>query len=77
MDKKEFEIAIGDKTIGGIEFVPFEETKPSEDELSKVIADLRINYEVAKGLKFVNDPVAYALYQTWKQYEGKRHGVKR
>ena len=47
------------------------------DDLKKPIMDLQANYEEAKRLKFVNDPVAYALYQTWKQYDGKRHGVKR
>ena len=46
-------------------------------DFDKVIEDLKKNYEIAKRLSFVNDPVAYALYQTWKEYDGKRHGIKR
>lgn len=46
-------------------------------DFDKVIEDLKKNYETAKRLSFVNDPVAYALYQTWKEYDGKRHGIER
>ena len=43
----------------------------------KVIEDLKKNYETAKRLSFVNDPMNYALDQTWKEYEGKRYGIER
>lgn len=47
------------------------------NDFDKVIEDLKKNYEEAKRCSFVNDPVAYALYQTWKEYDGKRHGIER
>ena len=47
------------------------------NDFDKVIEDLKKNYEEAKRCPFVNDPVAYALYQTWKEYDGKRHGIER
>ena len=47
------------------------------NDFDKVIEDLKKNYETAKRLSFVNDTVAYALYQTWKEYDGKRHGIER
>lgn len=31
---------------------------------------LKAEYEKAKLLKFVNNPTAYALYQTWKRVDG-------
>lgn len=34
--------------------------------LEQAIELLRKEYERAKGLEFVHDPLAYALYQVWK-----------
>lgn len=39
--------------------------------IEKVIKELRKKYEEAKKLSFVNDPVTYALYHTWKKYDTK------
>ena len=47
------------------------------NDFDKVIEDLKKNYETSKRLSFVNDPVAHALYQTWKEYDGKRSGNTR
>ena len=38
-------------------------------EIEKVKEDLDKAYHEAKKLRFVNDPVAYALYQVWKKYD--------
>lgn len=32
---------------------------------------VREKYAEAKDLAFVNNPIAYALYQTWKEYESE------
>jgi len=34
--------------------------------VEKAIELLRQEYEKAKGLRFVRNPLAYALYQVWK-----------
>lgn len=39
------------------------------DNLEKAIDNLRKNYEKAVQMDFVINPVAYALYQTWKKYD--------
>lgn len=39
--------------------------------LKKAIKLLEVHYEVAKKLEWVHNPVAYALYQTWKMVDGK------
>ncbi len=30
---------------------------------------IREKYEEAKNLEFVSNPISYALYQTWKEYD--------
>ena len=46
--------------------------------IEKAIKLLIKEYERAKGLSFVWNPVAYALYQVWKMEdkEGVRHNEK-
>ena len=39
--------------------------------LEKTIKLIEVNYEVAKKLEWVHNPVAYALYQTWKMADKK------
>lgn len=39
-------------------------------ELQKAIELLEKNYERGLGRDFVRDPVAWALYQTWKEIDG-------
>ena len=43
----------------------------SEMSIDKVKALLDEEYEHAKGLSHVIDPLAYALYQVWKQVDKK------
>ena len=40
--------------------------------LEDVIQRLEIEYEKAKRLDFVVNPLAYALYQVWKMADGKK-----
>lgn len=44
------------------------------EELEKIIAILRINYDVAKKQTFIENPLAYALYHTWRFAD--THSVK-
>ena len=39
--------------------------------LDDAIETLRKQYERAKKLDFVKNPLAYALYHTWKLYDGR------
>ncbi len=43
-----------------------------EMTLDDVIELLKEQYERAKKLSFVLNPLAYALYQTWKIYDEQR-----
>ena len=38
--------------------------------LEQAIKMLKEEYEKAKAVGWVNDPVAYALYYTWKKADG-------
>ena len=42
----------------------------------KIIELLEKEYEKAKSLDFVRNPIAYALYQTWKAVDNERPGKK-
>jgi len=35
--------------------------------LEEAIEILKKNYDKAKQLKYINNPLAWALYQTWKE----------
>ena len=41
-------------------------------DLEKAIKLLKVQYEVAKKLEWVHNPLAYALYQTWKEVDGQK-----
>ena len=41
-------------------------------ELRKTVELLHNEYERAKRLEFVYDPLAYAVYQVWKAVDGRR-----
>lgn len=43
-----------------------------DGELGKAIQRLEIEYEKAKRLDFVVNPLAYALYQVWKMADRKK-----
>lgn len=38
-------------------------------DLAQAIKDLILEYEKACKLDFVNFPIGYALYKTWKKYD--------
>ena len=46
-------------------------------EIDRAIMILREKYEEGKRLRFVRDPISWALYQTWKVigWKEKRHGT--
>ena len=39
--------------------------------IAKALKLVRNKYEWAKAVPYINDPVAWALYQTWKESEEK------
>lgn len=41
--------------------------------LQKAIKLLEAEYERAKQLEYVHNPLAYALYQVWKKADGERN----
>lgn len=41
-------------------------------QIDKAIELLQEEYERAKTLEFVRDPVAWALYQVWKKADERR-----
>lgn len=49
----------------------FEVIRIEDKALAKAVTELRDNYDRAKMLSYVNDPLAWALYQTWKEFDGK------
>lgn len=40
-------------------------------ELDKVIKVLKEQYEKAKKIGWIRNPIAYALYQTWKIFDDR------
>lgn len=43
-------------------------------DIEKAIKLLKQEHERAKGLVFVRDPVAYALYRVWRMADGQEGG---
>lgn len=41
------------------------------EELGKAIAHLISEYDRAKEADYIRKPISYALYQTWKIWDGK------
>lgn len=54
----------------------FEVIRIEDKTLAKAVTELRDNYDRAKMLSYVNDPLAWALYQTWKDFDGKGKRTK-
>lgn len=48
------------------------DSRRKEITIEQALALLRKEYNLAKGQSFVNNPVAYALYQTWKEADQRR-----
>ena len=44
-----------------------------QNELDRAVSILTKNYENAKRLKFVYNPIAWALYYTWKYFDKHRN----
>lgn len=40
--------------------------------IEQAIRDLRLNYEEAKQDPHIKNPIAFALYSTWKQYDRRK-----
>lgn len=40
-------------------------------ELEKAIDELKRKYEHAKTMEYINKPLAYAFYETWKMVDRK------
>lgn len=55
-----------------VERLPAEDVVEIAPDLREVVKILCEKYEKAKQTSFVRDPLAYALYQTWKSVEEKR-----
>ena len=53
-----------------IEAIPAANVVEVVPELREAVIQLHEEYEKAKQLQFVRDPLAYALYQTWKDADG-------
>lgn len=49
---------------------PKSEVSPVRPELRKAVELLEKNYERGLNSEFVRDPLAWALYQTWKEIDG-------
>lgn len=41
-------------------------------ELRQVVKKLIRNYEKAQKLQFVKNPIAYALYKTWREFDSRK-----
>ncbi len=46
-------------------------------KIETAVKHLRREYEAAVENKYVNDPLAYALYHTWKHYDEVREKRRR
>ena len=44
-------------------------------EVDEAVRMLKKEYRKAVQLSFVNDPLAYSLYQVWKKYDGRYKDV--
>lgn len=53
---------------------PAADVAPVVPELRKVVDLLNEEYEKAMQNTFINNPLAYALYQVWKAVDGTRNG---
>ena len=60
-----------DKALHKIHYAPAADVVSMVPELRKVVSLLQKEYEKAKHNPIVRDPLAYALFQTWKTVDGK------
>ncbi len=47
-------------------------TDKEQKELKKAIKDLTLLYEQALQSKYIYNPLAFALYHTWKKFDGRK-----
>lgn len=48
----------------------------NEAKLEEAIAMLRAEYELASNQPFIRDPISYALYKTWKEFDEQSESQK-
>ena len=53
-----------------------DELEGLDPELTKAVELLQMNYQCAKQMEYVQRPLPFALYATWKEFDGK-WGVSR
>ena len=68
------EAALLDRDIRLVREQPAADVVEVVPELRKVVELLRKECEKAKQNPVVHDPLAYALYQTWKAVDGRKNG---
>lgn len=56
----------GDAAIAALDLIP-----GTDPVLTKVIKMLQEKYDCAKQMEYVRNPIAFALYATWKEFDGK------
>lgn len=56
--------------VADVEAIPTADVAPVRPELRRVVKLLEKNYELGLNSEFVRDPLAWALYQTWKEIDG-------
>ena len=61
-----------DDVLFGLHYLPAADVVEVVPELRKIVELLHNEYEKAKQLDFVYDPLAYAVYQVWKAVDGRR-----
>ena len=61
-----------DDVLFGLHYLPSADVVEVVPELRKTVELLHNEYERAKQLDFVRDPLAYAVYQVWRAVDGRR-----
>ena len=56
----------GDAAIAALD-----ELEGLDPELTKAVELLQMNYQCAKQMEYVQRPLPFALYATWKEFDGK------
>lgn len=55
-----------------LEAAPTVDAMQVSKELQAVVKRLEKEYSKAKSLKYVHDPLAFALYRVWRKVDGER-----
>ncbi len=57
---------------GLIDKAPAVDAMPVSKELQAVVKRLEKEYDKAKSLKYVHDPLAFSLHRVWRKVDGER-----